>query len=1039
MSNILHSSIVYCITVQLSLCMPALRKWFVAVALTFAVLCFAQEGKTVLTPNSELIPNHGQWHPAVRYKMPVPYGNIYMRSDGMTYDLMSPDDYTKIQEFRHQNPAQSADHLLLRKHAISIHFQNMRYVPRIAEFGHKEYYYNYFNGNDPSKYTSKVTPCTKLVYRNVYPFIDFEVLTAQELKYQWVIREPKLADIEQISIKIEGADSIKIIDSKLYIFTSVGTIIEDAPVCFQYDAETSTTYDVQCEFMLDNNLLGYKFMSEINPNLALTIDPKLIFSTYSGSYGDNFGYTATYDSRGNLYAGGIVDNADGEYPVTTGAYDTTWNGGAGNSPVLLPCDVSISKYDSAGTQLLWATYLGGFRDEYPHSLVVDRNDDLIIYGTTYSNNHPTTKTAYDTTHNGGTDIFVSKISSDGSLLLASTFIGGTKNDGLVQANSSLQHNYADNFRGDVIPDDDLHVFVASSTNSSNMPLALEQKAQIGGSQDAYIFELNEDFSQLLWATYLGGDGIDAAYSIKIDQNNNICIGGGTTSNNMPSTDTAYQSTISGSVDGYIGVFTKAKKKLKYLSYYGTPSYDQIYFIDIDNKGNIYATGQTEGSISQSSGTYGSSNKGQFIFKIDTGLQNIEWQTTFGNTNNKINLAPSAFLVDVCEHIYFSGWGSDISPSLAHPGSTKDMVTTSNAEQKTTDSNDFYIIVLDKDASGLLYATFFGGDSTADHVDGGTSRFDKRGVIYQSVCSSCPGYNSKSKLQSEISDFPVTSNAAFTHNNSVRCSNASFKIDLQIKSAVVADFLASPSLGCAPLDVIFTNKSVLGDEWLWEFGDGQTSTAINPTHTYSEPGLYEVTLTVIDSNTCNISDVYKRTILVIEKGTADFKAEYLQCSDELHLTNNSIDAYAYLWDFGNGETSTEKEPNYYYKENGTYKIKLVVNPDSYCADSAFVTVTIDRLGDQNFTLYNAFSPNNDNINDCFKFDGLEQFCEGIEWQVYNRWGELVFETINPTACWNGNLFNTTIPLPESVYFYILNLNPGSVNSQNLISGTITLFR
>ena len=100
-------------------------------------------------------------------------------------------------------------------------------------------------------------------------------------------------------------------------------------------------------------------------------------------------------------------------------------------------DISISKYDSAGSKLLWATYLGGRLDEYPHSLVADKNDDLIILGTTYSTEYPYTTDCVDSSHAGGTDIIISKLSEDGTTLIGSTFIGGSSNDGLNQIPTNL--------------------------------------------------------------------------------------------------------------------------------------------------------------------------------------------------------------------------------------------------------------------------------------------------------------------------------------------------------------------------------------------------------------------------------------------------------------------------------------------------------------------------------------------------------------------------------------------------------------------------
>src|SRR5690606_29483546 len=118
--------------------------------------------------------------------------------------------------------------------------------------------------------------------------------------------------------------------------------------------------------------------------------PALIFSTYSGSYADNWGFTATYDDDGNLYSGGIAFSTG--FPVTTGAFQRNFRG---------EIDIAILKFDSLGDGLLYATYLGGRQTEVPHSLIVDRNGDLVIFGTTSSSNYPVSSTAFQKTFSGG--------------------------------------------------------------------------------------------------------------------------------------------------------------------------------------------------------------------------------------------------------------------------------------------------------------------------------------------------------------------------------------------------------------------------------------------------------------------------------------------------------------------------------------------------------------------------------------------------------------------------------------------------------------
>jgi gliding motility-associated-like protein len=986
----------------------------------------------------EFVPNHGQWHPLVRYKANIPYGNLYLENAGMVYDLIHPDDYNRIQSWKHLHSSEQSDEVP-RRHAIRMRFEGVQFAPRSESRNVQKHYYNYYLGNKKTNWASKVHPAGEVVFHNVYPDIDFEINGLKGLKYQWVINNPTQVKVKLIRTVIEGASNISIENNNLVIETTAGRLTDKEP--YVYQQINGEIIALNAHYVVVDSVVSYEILSQINPDYPLVIDPELIFSTYSGSYGDNFGYTATYDSKANLYAGGIVDAVQGPYPVTSGAYDTIWNGGfvdptrlprrVGRLPAQLPCDISISKYDSAGTSLLWATYLGGGDDEYPHSLVVDRNNDLLIYGTSYSANFPHTTGCYDSTHAGGTDIIVSKLSEDGTSLLGSTFIGGDKNDGLNQ-NALLKHNYSDDYRGDIITDDDGNIFVASVTLSDDMPLIKASQVAKSTAYDGYLFSLSGDCETMQWGTYLGGDGSDALYSIKLDQNNNIYIGGGTSSTDLFTTDSVLSASNNGSADGLIAIYSKEDFNLKRLSYWGTEEYDQIYFIDIDADNRIFATGQTEGNVTKTSSTYGESSKGQFIFRIDTLLRDIDLQTTFGNTNQASNLTPSAFLVDVCDHIYFSGWGSNVDPTN-HPGSTTDMPVSGDAVQKTTDGNDFYIIVLGRDAETLLYATYFGGDVTGDHVDGGTSRFDKKGVVYQSVCSSCPP--STDGQTSQVSDFPTTPGAAFETNPSVRCSNASFKIDLQIRSAVISDFVAAPTIGCAPLGVQFTSTSVLGDSFHWDFGDGDTSTLLNPFHTFTEPGNYMVTLTVIDSATCNILSTYKREIEVIAGAIAAFDVSFNACENKMSLENTSTNGFEYVWDFGDGTTSTEVNPEYDYGAVGAYTISLRVNPGTLCEDTVSKRLDILEDATPSIKLYNIFTPNGDGTNDCFKFDLENRECTDYKLQIFNRWGERLFETSDPRICWDGILPDDRHLAPEGTYFYIVHVGKNS----EPISGIVELMK
>ena len=183
------------------------------------------------------------------------------------------------------------------------------------------------------------------------------------------------ANAQQIELNYDGADDIAVKNDRLHIYTQVNHIIEDKPYAFQIiDGEK---IEVQCKFKLKGTTVTFAFPRGYNHNYDLIIDPTLMFATYSGSTANNFGYSATFDSKGFLYAGSSVFGTG--YPTVLGSYDGTFNGGTGLSPGI---DIAISKFDTTGTFLLYSTYIGGNSDELPHSLIVNNFDELFILGTT---------------------------------------------------------------------------------------------------------------------------------------------------------------------------------------------------------------------------------------------------------------------------------------------------------------------------------------------------------------------------------------------------------------------------------------------------------------------------------------------------------------------------------------------------------------------------------------------------------------------------------------------------------------------------------
>lgn len=984
---------------------------------------------TSLFAQKYLIQNKGQLPEIVKAQKILSNGFLYYKSNGFTTLLRNNIEYDSLWHHFHQ-------HKKLKK-TFKVHFHRFDVQFENANSSDMEYKYadinnyNYFRGNNPSKWATNVKAYHEIIYHQIYSNINLQVQNyGYDVKHNYIVKpNGNTADIE---LRYKYASNIKLLNQQLVIGTSVGNVIEQQPIAFQI--VNKDTVFIPCAYVLKKDktdyLVSFK-LGEYNKNLPLVIDPILIFATYSGSAGDNFGFTATHDNHANLYSAGIVDGAQGAFPVTTGAFQTTYAGGAdisgqagnqGRAPANLSNDIGINKYDSAGTTLLYSTYLGGSDDEFPHSLVVDNNDNLLVLGTTYSKNFPLDSTGYDTSFNGNTDIFITKLSKTGNALLAGTYIGGSNFDGLNSR--TLRYNYSDDYRGDIVVDSADNIYIASTTYSNNFPVKNNFQTSKGSTQDGCIFSFDKSLKNLLFSSFAGGNDDDACYSIRL-YDSFVYVGGGTASSTLNFNVNGAKNIYGGATDGFI-IKLKKNGELRNSTYFGTVEYDQVYFLDIDDNGQVYAAGQTEGLVTRTPGTYGKDNTSQFIIRMSPNLANVNLSTTFGNRVNNPEISPSAFLVDKCENIYFSGWGSPIDYDGLHSLTTKGLPITSGAIQSTTDNKDFYLLVLNKNAKSLLYATYFGGNKTEDHVDGGTSRFDKKGVVYQAVCASCPDAGGNQ-------DFPVTPNAPFTNNPSPRCSNASFKIDFQITFLVDAKFVANPKKGCGPLKVTFTNQSKKARQQTWDFGDGSPlDTTKNPVHTFTKKGKYMVKLKSIDSFSCNVFEMDSTEIEVLESPDAKFEYEGDACNSNVKFTNLSTNYKNPEWNFGDSGNTIIKEenPKHSYQKDGRFTVLLKVeHPTSGCIDTQTAIIPIFSDPSKSLKIPNVFTPNADNINDCYTIDGIDAACDEAKCWIYNRWGILVFEGKLLEKCWNGRMQNQGPLLPDGVYYYIINVERKNTKEGN----------
>ena len=912
-------------------------------ALVFSTAAWAQNNNVPRSQSIKFIPNQNQWAENILYKAEFSSGTVFLEQNALTFDLVDQMDLMNAHHAHHTQNDGSNDIDIIHKHAYKMFFEGAKTDAQLLNKNPSKEYYNYLLGNDPSKWAKKVSGFGEVTYNNLYSGIDLRIYSSGiNMKYDLIV-DPG-SDVSKIQFRYDGVDDIKIQNGELIITTSITNITELKP--YAYQKRKGQIVAIPCEYVLNGNTVSFYFPEGYNKNLELIIDPELVFASYSGSSVDNWGYTATYDADGNLFGGGIAFGSG--YPTTAGAYTTSYQGGS--------TDISISLFSADGTSLIYSTYLGGNSSELPHSLIATEDGELIIYGTTGSSDFPMLPSSYDDTFNGGVgvfvdgiinfssgiDIYVAKLSTDGSTLIGSTFMGGTNNDGMnLKDGLTTQFNYADFARGEVILDNTNNIFVASSTTSSNFPVTAGVfQSTLSGDQEGVVFKLNEDLSSLIWSSYIGGSEEDGAYSMKINSLGEPVVCGGTASNDFPTTAGVWHSTYLGGItDGWVARISDDATSLIASTFVGTNNYDQCFFVETDDGDNIYFTGQTKGAYPVTPGVYSEANGKQFITKLNPALTTVAYSAVFGSGGSAINISPSAFLVDECENVYVSGWGGSVNSSYnGSTGYTTGMTITPDAIQSSTDGDDFYFYVLAKNGVSLLFASYFGGPSSPEHVDGGTSRFDKNGAIYQAVCAGCWG----------LSDFPTTTGAYSETNGSDLCNLGVIKINFNL-SGIYAAALAEPSLsGCVPFNVDFTNTSIGAVDYIWDFGDGTPgSTLFEPSHTYTTPGTYDVMLIAIDSNSCNIADTSYLVINVLNDSiSATFEYSGDENCDSLIATFTTtgvlLATTSYDWDFGDGTSSTLTNPTHTYSDPGEYIVTLIITDPESCNGVDTFSVTINYL-------------------------------------------------------------------------------------------------
>ncbi len=583
--------------------------------------------------------NRGQIDKAVRFLSRGAGYSLYLTADEAVLVLAPPNPEAKQDgrstPGRREAPAQAMP-VVLRMSIVGAAPAPL--VRGLEELPGKA---NYFIGKDPARWRTNLPTYARVRYREVYPGIDLVYHGNQrQLEYDFVVAPG--ADPNKIVLGFKGADKIEIdAQGDLVLDAPGGAIRQHKPVIYQ--EIDGVRQEIAGSYVRKNaNRVGFK-VAAYDQSRPLIIDPVVLsYSTYLGGTGNDTGAGIAVDANGNAYVtgsassdfpttpgalnatgGGVFvtklnatgsalvysacfggsrwENGNGiavdamghayvtgstlsaDFPTTAGAFQPIFGGGPSDENGKPPEDAFVTKLNPTATGLIYSTYLGGSGDDHGNGIAIDPDGNAYVTGDTKAINFPTTPASFQPVFGGWRDAFVTKLHATGSLLLYSTYLGGSDDD----------IGYA------IAVDAGGNAFVTGQTLSTNFPTtpgAFQSTPLNAFANSAFVTKLHPTGSTLVYSTRLGGGtGFQIAFGIAVDASGNAYVTGATGSSDFPTTPGAFQPNFAGFEDGFVTKLNPAGAGLVYSTYLGGSDADQGSGIAVDAAGNAYVTGFTRGA------------------------------------------------------------------------------------------------------------------------------------------------------------------------------------------------------------------------------------------------------------------------------------------------------------------------------------------------------------------------------------------------------------------------------------------------------------
>ena len=568
-------------------------------------------------------------------------------------------------------------------------------APRLTAGKRAEGVSHYLVGNDPAKWRSDIPRYASVRYEQVYDGIDLVYYGNQkQLEHDFIVAAG--ADPARIAMHFPGAAAVRL-DANCDLLLETGGEPARLQKPIAYQTRGSSRTEIPARFAIDERgHVGFA-LGDYDTSEPLVIDPILAYSTYAGGAGSDYAFGIAVDGSGNAYITGATDSSD--FPVTTGAFDTSYNG---TTQVPPNGDAFVLKLNPSGA-VVYCTYVGGSDLDFANAIAVDSSGSAYITGRTISTNFPITPGVVQTQVGNAPfssfgDMFVTKLDPSGSALAYSTYLAGY----------SLTIGY-----GIAVDSAGSAVVVGSAAFSfrTTNPLVTQPTA---GFSDAFVAKLAPNAGSLEYATLIGGsNNDDGARSVALDADGNAYVTGTTFSNNLAVTSAA-QSTYGGGGDTFVAKVSPTGTKL-YVTYHGGNGFDSEPAIAADAAGNAYVTGTTSstdfpvtaGALQTTKRAIGDA----YVTKFNSSGSRV-YSTHLGRDNAD---SGDAIVVGPAGTVFVLGRTQ-----------SSDFPTSSPMQATYAGSGDLFITQLNAAGSSILFSTFLGGGGNEEP---GALAIDAAGDLY----------------------------------------------------------------------------------------------------------------------------------------------------------------------------------------------------------------------------------------------------------------------------------------------------------------------